>query len=135
MEQGEGISQSVSLHTRRYKINERRLILWGGVFFFSLLLSACSSNSSIPVPENYGLYAAAGGKQLGVDVPASTMKPPMATARIWPEAGLLPIGAPPIRTEKIPILPADDNFVKYGNRVERNNTTGGDNECPSRKRR
>ena len=83
--------------------------------------AASNSNTKIPVPENYGVYAAADGKLLGIDVPASTMTPPMASIRVRDVRPYVPLPGfrpPPDSEKRIPVLPAGLVFVQFGREHE-----------------
>lgn len=78
---------------------------------------ASNSNTNIPVPENYGVYAAADGKLLGIDVPASTMTPQMVSVRLRSRVPLIPFPGSrplPINEKQIPVLPSGVSFVQFG---------------------
>lgn len=75
--------------------------------------TSANSNGGIPIPENYGLYAAANGKLLGIDVSASTMVPQKVQVRVW-RAFPVRYGPPSIEVRSIPVLPSDVSFVAYG---------------------
>ena len=80
-------------------------------------VAASNSNVNIPVPENYGVYAAADGKLLGIDVPTSTMTPPKVSVRVREGGPYVPVPGfrPPPPTEKrISVLPAGLVFVQFG---------------------
>lgn len=88
-----------------------------------------SASGAIALPENYGLYAVAGGKVLGIDVPTSTMAPEMFQVRVW-EVPMMLEGPPSIELRSIPVLPSDVSFVVYGG--EGQHMIGGGKvwECP-----
>lgn len=79
-------------------------------------------NSGVPVPENFGIYAAAGGKLLGIDVPVSTMAPPTVSIRLWNDFQGVSVHGSWIHVQRVPVLPASVSFVNFGNR----DAIGGD---------
>lgn len=76
------------------------------------------NSSAIPMPQNYGIYAAANGKLLGIDVPTSTMVPKTIQVRVWDGDILTMFGPHPVDVRSIPVLPSDVSFVEYGSGVE-----------------
>ena len=71
----------------------------------------------VPLPEYYGLYAVAGGKLLGIDVPSSTMTPNSVEVRVGirNNAGNIINGSPGARTETVKVveLQADVKFLLF----------------------
>jgi hypothetical protein len=82
-----------------------------------LRASANAATDSTPIPEYYGLYAVAGGKLLGIDVPQSTMTPKHASVRLGKRAavGAILDGAAPgsSGSVEVPELPATVQFIVF----------------------